>query len=424
MKCRLHRIVCLLTVFVVLFGINISPSFAAKKESESQNMTGIMSSAYGYALNDLISNYGVVSTAEKGEVFAAGDEAYMYPGGGVVYADLIDFNQDNNPCLVVYLVDKIARKCEVHIMRFDKETKEVQEIGVISKPYDIIAPGESGEMSIGYDEGKSYISYKHYKNQVLQYSEYYTVIGNDAFMFVKTPTGISDTGIMDFNSEYFHSNMDISYYNKTLGDFFKKLKDTTADSVTLEDISQNLEKDDESLVEDALSKAVGYCDFDIARFKSMAEYKQAISIATNSDKFYLITNMYSLGEEIYYVRFSTDRSFYNYTLLRKSDSAENGYQILKVRTDCIPLSDYELQNIFETYKRSTLLMKKSSDSLKLSKKTSEGDEEGFKLDIPKIQVEKFIPKQFKFPIVLVGGGLALAVLLAVWIIIMRINKDD
>ncbi len=424
MKCRLHRIVCLLTVFVLLLCTNILPSFASKKEAESQNMTGIMSSAYGYALNDLISTYGVVSTAQKGEAFPAGDEAYMYPSGGVVYSDLIDFNQNNNPCLVVFLLDKINSTCEVHILSFDKETKEVQEIGVISKPYDSIAPDECGEMCIGYDNGKSYISYKHYKNQVLEYSEYYTVIGNDAFMFVKTPTGISDTGIMDFNSKYFHSNMDISYYNKTLGDFFKKLKDTAADSVTLEDISQNLSKDDESLVEDTLSKAVVYCDFDIARFKSMAEYKKAISIATNSDKFYLITNMYSLGEEIYYVRFSTDRSFYNYTLLRKSDSAENGYQILKVRTDCIPLCDYELENIFDAYKRNTLLMKKSSDSLKLTKNKSDDDKEAFKLDIPKIEVEKFIPKQFKFPIILIGGGLALAALLAVWIIIMRMNKDD
>lgn len=418
MQNRLTRIVCLLTVFVIFFSLNIS---AFCSEKEKPNLEGIMCSAYGYTLNDLIYNLGVVSTAEKGESFSMGDRAYMPSGGGVVYADLVDFNQNGKPQMVVYLVDLASSSCQIQIFNFDEEKNQVEQIGVISKPYNEIAPDCSGEMSIGYDSGKSYISYKLYKNQILQSSEYYTVIDDNAFMFIKTPAGINDTGIMDFNSAYFHSNMDISYFNKTLGDFFKKLKDTAADSVTLEDISQSLSPDDENLVEDTLSKAVCYCDFDISRFQSMTEYKQAINIPTNSDKFYLITNMYHLGEEIYYVRFSTDRSFYNYTLLRRSDSAENSYQILKVRTDCIPLSDLELQNIFDSYKRNTLLMKKTPNSLALD---NNNDKLKPKITLPKIQIEKFIPKQFKFPAILIGGGLALALLLAVWIIIMRMNKDD
>ena len=423
MRNRLQQIVCLFTVFIVLLGLNISPVYA-KKEKEDTSPIGIMSSAYGYALNDLISIYGVTATAEVDEVFPVEDIAYMSENGGIVYADLIDFNQNGIPLMVVFLINTNASSCEVHIMNYDVATNKVEEIGVISKPYNTLTETMCGEFNIGYDNGKSYISYILYENQVPVHDEYYTVIDNNAFMFVKSPQGISNTGIIDFNSSYFHSSMDISYYNKTLGNFFKKLKDTAADSVTLEDISPRLDKNEEVLVEDTLSKAVCYQDFDISRFKSMTEYKQAMYNITNSDRFYLITNMYSLGEEIYYVRFSTDRSFYNYTLLRKSDNAENGYQILKVRTDCIPLSDYELNQIYETYKRSTLLMKKSSNKIKLEKNSDTHTEKDPKIDLPKINVDKTIPKDVKFPLTLIGGGLALAVLLVVFVIIIRMNKED
>lgn len=417
MRNRLHKIICLFTVFVILLGMNISPSAAEVKSPD-----GIMASAYGYALNDYIFKYGIAATSTPGESFAAGDETYMSANGGVVYADLVDFDSDKNPFLVIYLIDKPKNAAEVHILSYDAQKKKVAETGVISKEYSSIPANCTGEFNIGYDSGKSYISYKCYNNQILVHSEYYTVIGSDAFMYVKSPTGISDTGIMDFNCNYFHSNMDISFYNKTLGDFFKKLKDTAADSVTHTDISQNLDKNEESMLEDALAEAVYYCDFDISRFKSMAEYKLAMSRITNSDKFYLITNMYSLGEEIYYVRFSTDRSFYNYTLLRRSNAAPNGYQILKVRTDCIPLSDYELESIYDTYKRSTLLLKKASEPLKLAESKEEEKHE-FKLNLPKMDIEKVVPKHMKAPFALIGGGLALAVLVAVWIILMKMNKD-
>lgn len=414
MRLRLHKAVCLITVFVISIAFCVIPVSA-------QN-NGIMASVYGYALNDYISNYGVVSTAVNNECFAMGDEAYMSPNGGIVYADFIKFNENDIPFMVIFLADKNKMCCEVHILRYDDEAKETELIGVISKPYDTIEENFCGEFNIGHFDGKSYISYKTYENHSLINSEYYTVIGNNAFMYVKSPEGISDIGIMDFNSRYFHSGMDLSNYNNTLGAFFKKLKDDTADSVTHEDISERLTLEEEEKLEDALSKAVNYCDFDISRFKSMAEYRVAMDNITNSDRFYLITNMYSLGEEIYYVRFSTDRSFYNYTLLRRSDSVENGYQLLKVRTDCIPLSDFELENIYNTYKRNTLLMKKTKIPLKLEKETKL-DKPLFNFNLPKINIEKKLSESSKIPAALIGGGICLAILIAVWIILIKIYDD-
>ena len=56
--------------------------------------------------------------------------------------------------------------------------------------------------------------------------------------------------------------------------------------------------------------------------------------------------------------------------------ADNGYQILKVRTDCIPLSDRELKQIKADYDRNTLLYKKSKGTLKLSKTSKYDDSDG------------------------------------------------
>lgn len=38
----------------------------------------------------------------------------------------------------------------------------------------------------------------------------------------------------------------------------------------------------------------------------MDEYQNALNVEPNGDRFYLISEAYNLGDEIYYVRFSTD----------------------------------------------------------------------------------------------------------------------
>ena len=126
-----------------------------------------------------------------------------------------------------------------------------------------------------------------------------------------------------------------------------------------------------------------------------------------------------MGDEIYYIRFSTDRSYYNYALLRRSDDAENGYQILKVRTDCIPLSDRELKQIKTDYDRNTLLYKKAKGSLKLSKYCADDNAEPSKK--PLIQIDKSFDKQTRLPIVCIGGGIAVALLTILWVYLYSDN---
>lgn len=376
-----------------------------------------MSASYGYTVNDMIFEYGAMKTDFPGGEFtdpAGGDIA----PGGIVYADLISFDEGRNPYLTVFTANSDTRCAEAHIFSYNAEDHVTEKIAEISKPYYSIESFRTGEFCIGYSGAKPYIAYKEYENGAPVLSEVYTVIDGAAYMYVNAPAGAGETGIMSFNRAYFRSGIDISDYNKSLDTFFTKLKNTAADSVTYEDIAERLSADDENAVEGALAKAVNYNYFDISWYKSMEEYRQALDIKTCSDRFYLITNMYDLGDEIYYVRFSTDRSFYNFTLLRRTPSAEGGYQILKVATDCIPLSDSELRAIKEEYSRNTLLFKKASGSLRLK---SAAETAAAEIGLPQLEIGKIFDEKIKAPAALLGGGISLALLTILWFILL---SDD
>ena len=164
-------------------------------------------------------------------------------------------------------------------------------------------------------------------------------------------------------------------------------------------------------------------------------YEAALdSLKLNSDRFYLISNMYNLGDEIYYVRFSTDKTYYNYALLRRSPDAENGYQILKVCTDCIPLADIELREIKEKYKRNILLYKKAKGNIKLERKSKyikdtpmpttsvdAGSAEAKPNSEPKIKITKMIGRHMRLPVACIGGGISIGLLTALW---LYLSSDD
>lgn len=377
----------------------------------ADEIDGRMSAAYGYALNDMIFEYGVIKTEQKNGALFDGSGADITPGG-IVYADVMSFESDVEPYLVIFTANSVTRCAEAHIWKYNEQQKKAEKIAELEKSYDIISRDRMGEFNIGYNDEKRYISYKEYENNVLVSEEYYTVIDGNAFMYVNTPHNVYDVGIMDFNCSYFHPGVDVSDYNRTMETFFMSLKNAAADSVTFEDMAERLNEDDEKKLEKVLAKAVKYSDFDISKFKSMQEYRAEFDKPDCSDRFYLITNMYDLGDEIYYVRFSTDRSYYNYTLLRRSDSAEGGYQILKVRADCIPLSDSELKQIKADYSRNMLLFKKASGKIRLKR-----TERVLDLKLPQLDIKKRWDSKVRIPIALIGGGISLALITALWFVL-------
>ncbi len=412
MKNRILRFISVLcAVSVVLSCLTLSGANADEP-------VGKMSAVYAYVLNDYLYNYGALHTENAGDTIRFENSI----PNGVVHSEVINFDANDNPYLVIFLADAANTIASCHVWKFNEETEEAERIAVLDVNYSLFEDGQVGAFAMGFNNEKRYIIYRIFENNALSYEEYYTAIEGDAFMYVNSPAVTSDIGVMDFGNNYFHPNVDVSNYNANVGGFFDDLKNAAADSVTYEDIAERLKDEDEAQIEAVLKDAVNFTDFDIADYATMDEYRDALDVEPRGDRFYLISEAYSLGNEIYYIRFSTDRSYYNYALLRRSDDAENGYQILKVRTDCIPLSDRELKQIKTDYDRNTLLYKKAKGSLKLLKESKYSEDEPKPEATPVIQIEKKFSSGLRLPVICIGGGIAVALLTVLWVYLYGDNE--
>ena len=402
---RVFRVIsALCALFIALSCLNLGGVQADETE-------GRVASVFAYTLNDYIYTYGALSTENAGDAFnfENGDE---YPRG-VIYSEIVNFDAEKEPYLVIFIADSEYTIASCHIWHYNKEKDCAERIAILDVNYNRFINERVGAFSMGFYEDKRYIIYRTYENDVPINEEYYTAIDGTAYRYVVNPNINDEIGVVHFSSRYFQPGTDISRYNKELNNFFDKLKNTAADSVTYEDIAARLSNDDEKQIENVLATVTGFTDFDIANYKSMDAYREAVDVRPDGDRFYLISEAYNLGDEIYYVRFSTDRSYYNYALLRRSDDAADGYQILKVRTDCIPLSDKELKQIKTDYDRNTLLYKKAKGTLSLTE-----DKNGKK---PLINIGKLFDGGARLPIICVGGGIAVALLTILWVYLYSDN---
>ncbi len=421
---------------VVIFMSTVS--FGLIPFAKADEPVGKMSSVYGYILNDYIMRYGVISTDKNGAIFDSTGNTIA--PSGVVYGDIINFDNNNCPYLLIFVADSEYKTAACHLWLYSNETKKAQRIAVIEKSYCDIPKDMIGEFNIAWKNEKRYITFNTYLNNVEQSKEVYTVINGEAYMYINNPADITESGVMDYNAYYFHPGIDVSCYNKQLDVFFTKLKDTAAKSVTYEDISKKLSPDAKTQINRVLIRSALYCNFDIKDYTTQNEYNEGLSITTSSDKFTQLSAFYDLGEDIYYAKFDTNRSKYNYALLRKTDESEDGYQILKVRTDCIPLADTELKQARYEYSQNPLLMPKSKTAPQLSSKESQtsapvatdvtvkvGDSEPVLVSsapdptpeaaVPdkKITVKKLLDDNLKLPIACTGGGVAIALLTFLWV---------
>ncbi len=408
----------LLSAFCALAVTLSCLTFSAVSADEPE---GRMSSVYAYVFNDYLYTYGVMETAEAGDTLRdEGDGGYA--PRGVVYGDIVNFDANDNPYLVIFLAASEYNTASCHIWRYDEETEKAERIAILDVNHSILPEGDVGVFSLGSTDNKRFITYKVYKNDEVVVENCYTAVNGVAYKYLKTPEVENESGVMDFSHTYFHSGVDISNGNKTANDFFDKLKNTAANSVSYEDISGRIAEEDEAQLEKTLKKAVNIGNFDIADYSSDEAYEKALDSEQSGGKFYLVSEAYNLGDEIYYVCFSTDRSYYNYALLRRSDEAENGYQILNVKTDCIPLSDTELKKLKADYVRNTLLYKKTKNSIKLYKESETDGKKGNNIfNLPSIQIEKILNSKTRLPAVCIGGGVAIALLTILWVYLYSDN---
>lgn len=417
MKKRIYKLLCVFCAATVIIScVTLDGSALSDKP------TGKMASVYAYILNDYMGTYGVISTPGAGGAITGENGGAISPTG-VICGDIVDFDANENPYLAIFIADGRNNTASCHIWKYNEATEEAEKIAALDKNYGDIPADKTGGFNIGWNDKKRYITYREYNtNGEPVNEEFYTVLNGDTLMYVYNPTDVSESEIMNFNAYSLRPMVDVSYFNEALGNFFNNLKNTAADSVTYEDISEKLYPEDEGRLEKVLSKAVALENFDIADFDTLDKYKAALNEPSGTNRFYLITNMYNLGDEIYYVRFSTDMSFYNYALLRRSDTADSGYQILNVSTDCIPLSDRELKQIKDAYSRNTLLYKRSKGTLKVDRSVTDflsGRKESNK---PVEIFGRTFDPRLKIPIACISGGIVIALLTILWAYIY--GNDD
>lgn len=435
LKNKIYRFLCIFCALSVAMSIGAACVMAETDfntdfiddGSPEDEPNGKMSTVYAYVMNDYFNTYGVIS-----------DE---YPQGngvvnqedvptGVVYGDVVNFDNNDNPYLVIYFVEGGYKVAACHIWSYNEETEKAKRVAILEQDYSTLTDSY-GKFELGWNDEKRFIIYSQYQNDELVKEDYYTVIDNDAFEYVNRPESASKSSVMHFNSDEFAPDIDVTNYNKQLGEFFEKLKNTAADSVSYDDISDRMENEDAGRLEKCVANALKLGNFDIAEYDTMEEYKEAITADNCSDRFYLISNVFDLGEELYYVLFSTDQSYYNYTLLRRTE--DNAYQVLRVATNCIPLSDRELRQIRSEYSKNTLLMKKAKDKLPLSKAPAETkapqndkkdntEQKKLNLNLPKIEIEKQLDRKSRIPVACIGGGISIALLTLLWVYIY--GSDD
>lgn len=378
----------------------------------AEDITGKMASVYGYTLNDYMFQYGVVSTDVPG-----GYPENKDSDSGVIYADIIDFDNNESPYLVIFRADSSDERIYVDIFGYDELKQCALHIAEIQEEYGYT----DGQFCIGWNNGNKYIIYKELKNGAQTNTDFYTVIDGTAFKYVNPPSYAEISAVVSSKDGRVRPDVDVSEYNTALNEFFTKLKDAAAGSVTFTDIAEQLADEEENKLENTLKNAAKFYSLDIGDYSSFSEYEKALSTPDSDGRFYLITHMYDIGEELYYVRFATDRSFYNYAIVRRTDADPNGYQLLMVRTDSIPLSDTELKSLKEVYSRNKLVQKKAKGSIQLN---NEPVIQLNKLDVEKpLSLPKLIPSELRMPAALISGGICLALLVILWIYLASDDEE-
>lgn len=415
MRAGFKHFSCLLCS-IILITINVSV-FAQKTvdDAPADAPNENMAAAYGTVLNDFINEYGVISD-EHPNGFMDSDDC----PNGLVYADIVNFENDEDPYLVLFLADSAAKSAECSIWGYDSDKNRPMRCAGITKSL-MDFKDSRGHFSLGWNNEKRYIVFTELKENGSE-KDYFTVINGETFEYVAQPEGVSEAAVINFNSKGVYPDVDVSYYNKPLSDFFDRLKNIAADSVTYEDIADSFEGEELTALESAAALASVKGNFDILKYGTIDEYEKALDEQNAGEGFGFISNVYSLGEEMYYVRFSANSSFYNYTLLRRTERNEK-YQILKTRMDCIPLSDRELNNLRNEYKRSALLYKKAK-SEGVASPTRAPQHESFAVRFPKlISPPKLIDRSIRKPAVYIGAALTVFLITGLWVYIYGDDEE-
>lgn len=408
MKKTIQRLLSALCVLCVCFSFSITPVSAGDAP---------WASSFAYTLNDEILNYGSLSTESSGGYLSVNCDSGEYPQG-IIFADLMTFDNNYEQYLVTVRSDSYRGGVFVDVYRYDEVTKRVELLSVLSKGYNM-AEDIVREISWGHNDTQRYIVFTDYRNGEKVHSEYYTVIDGVMYLSMKEPEATGLSGVVTFGRNYLHPEVDVSYFNDQLSVFFTDLKSYCAEEIEDENILDNITQDEIDDLKIVLNKTAGFSTFDISDYDTMAEYALAVKTHDGEAQLNAITHIYDLGEELYYVRYSTDECYYNGAVLRKTDAVLDNYQILLVKNDFIPFNQDEAETVRDTYLKSKLLLEKSDETMETRDKPLLSFN---KIEIEKkVDVPKVISGDMKLPVALIGGGVVLALFVVLCVIM---GKDD
>lgn len=404
----IDRVISLFCVFMIIL-IASTPQTYASEDNK-------WSSAYAHTLNSAMLNCGVVSTPSVGGYV---DISNGCPTG-VIYADLVQFTNKSDPYLVLVYSDANTSQILTDIYKYNGDGKTAEIITTIRKSVNI-SSSRIAEISLAEGGDYRYIVYNEHENDAIVTEEYYTVINGDAFKRVSPPKDKTLFGVLSFTTNYICPSVDVSYYNHPLSVFFSTLKDSIAEGIKYDNILDDITSEEHKKISRVLSRTSGFTDeFDIGKYSSMSDYSLAVNRHDGEGQFNAITQIYDLGDEIYYIRYSTDLCFYNGTVVRRTDKVTDNYQILAVRNDFIPFSNAELKNLKDAYMKNRLVLEKSIGTMA---RKNEPLIKVNKLDIEKqLDVPQKISPTLRKPIALIGGGALLGLFILLWVLFSDDNK--
>lgn len=405
MKYRLMRLCAVLCAFFVCFSISVVPVSAGDNP---------WASAFSHTLNNSIYQNKVLGTENPSDYITVDCDTGEYPQG-IIYADLMTFDNQTDPYMLIVRADSVRGAVSVEVYNYNPQNDTAELMTVISKGYNIDS-GIVRELAWGHNAERRYIVFSDYRDGGLISRECYTVFDGVMYRSVTEPKEVMLSGVVSFGRAYLHPETDVSYYNESLGMFFESMKNDVANEVEFENISDTTDRGEVDNLKLVLNKTAGFDTFDISDYDTMAEYSLAVKQHDGEAELNAITHIYDLGEELYYVRYSTDECYHNGAILRRTDAVIGGYQILMVNNDFIPFSQRELESITEKCLTNKLLLEKADSEIGAKDKPFFDIEK--KIDVPKV-----ISSDLKLPIALIGGGVILG-LFVVLSVIMRKNDDE
>ncbi len=276
---------------------------------------------YAYILNDYMLEYGIISTDTAGGTIQGEDSIFPQ---GVIYADLLDFDKNGRPYLVIYCVDGYADVAECHIWKYYGDDN-AEKVGIISKPYNH-GRFETGAFFQGTaGSGVNVISWNRENEGRVDSQECYTVRDSNILSYLKEPDGLMQTEIMRYNRYSLRPGVDTSAWNVQLSRFFNGLKAQAAEAIPYTNYAEELsEKETESLSAELMANG---------------------GQGENPEEILKINGFYSLGDEKYYVLYSTPSVSWSEAFVQR-DGGE--YTVIEAKYDCIPKSSDRIRKYMPT----------------------------------------------------------------------------